>query len=203
MSDKIDLKDMQQRAHRLVNKDGLLEALIGLVFIFTGGSLSESAAVTPSISLFVIISNRIVEGIRERYTYPRIGYVCLPEEDGVDTGRGILTYVLAVMAVMVAVMWLLYGGVTGHRVYQWVPTGIGLMLVGAMTYMNSKTGDVTYAGYAAYGLISGLAFTWYNFPDSARGASIYMEFLGVSFIVFGAVKFILFRRNYPVVAVDE
>ena len=81
MIDKIDLKVMQQQANKLLTQDGLIEFLMGAILFVGSVSFSGTVAFTPFLSLYVIYMNRILEGFRKRFTYPRIGYVKLPDDD--------------------------------------------------------------------------------------------------------------------------
>lgn len=93
MADKIDLKKMEQRANRLLSQDGLTEMLLGAIFFVSSASISGRGSFVPFLPIYIIFMKNIVEGFRNRYTYPRIGYVKIPDEESKDVSKGILTFV--------------------------------------------------------------------------------------------------------------
>ena len=197
LSDDIDLKEMERRAYRAMQRDGITEMLVGLVLLVVGGTWGTGA--TGILPVFIILyMNKVLEYIKERVTYPRIGYAKLPEEDSVETGKGIFLFMASVMIVLGIGIVLFYGGLTSHLIYQWLPTFFGLMMLGAFTYMRGKTGDPIYLAYIAYSVLTGVVFSLYNFSDWKAGFTLYLVLLGATFMVVGAVRLALFVRRYPV-----
>jgi hypothetical protein len=142
---------------------------------------------------------KTLEYIKGRVTYPRVGYAKLPEEDSAETGKGILLFMVAVLIVLGIGVALFYGGLTYHLIYQWLPTFFGFMMLGAFTYMRGKTGDPIYLVYIAYSVLMGVAFSIINFGDLKAGFTLYLVLLGVSFLLVGGLRMVLFVRRYPVV----
>jgi len=197
LSDDIDLKEMERRAYRTMQRDGITEILLGLVLLVTGGTWGSGT--TGIFTVFIILYMRkALEYIKEKVTYPRIGYAKLPEEDSVETGKGILLFMVAVLIVMGIGIALFYGGLTSHLIYQWLPTFFGLMMLGAFTYMRGKTGDPIYLAYIAYSVLTGVAFSLIDFGDWKAGFTLYLVLLGATFILVGAVRMALFMSRYPV-----
>ena len=201
LSDEIDLKEMERRAYRAMERDGVTEILLGLVLLVTGGTWRTGT--TGILAVFMILYMRkTLEYIKERVTYPRVGYAKLPEE-GPEIGKGILLFMVAVLIVLGIGVALFYGGLTYHLIYQWLPTFFGLMMLGAFTYMRGKTGDPIYLAYIAYSVLAGVAFSLINFNDPLAGFTLYLVLLGATFILVGAVRMALFMRRYPVMKEGE
>ena len=59
MIDKIDLKEMEQQAHKLLSQDGLMELLMAAILFVSSASLSGKAVFAPFLSLYVIFMNKI------------------------------------------------------------------------------------------------------------------------------------------------
>jgi len=197
LSGEIDLKEMERRAYRAMQRDGVTEILVGLVLLVAGGTWRNGA--TGILAVFMILYMRkALEYIKERVTYPRIGYAKLPEEDSAETGKGILLFMVAVLVVMGIGIVIFYGGLTSHLIYQWLPTFFGLMMLGAFTYMRGKTGDPLYLAYIAYSVLTGVAFSLYDFSEWRVGFTLYLVLLGATFILVGAVRMALFMHRYPV-----
>jgi hypothetical protein len=145
----------------------------------------------------LLIVPKILEYAREKFTYPRIGYVKHFDESS-ETGKGTIFYVIASMLLIAILILIGYRKITGDLVYQWAPAFIGLTLLGAMLYLNGKSGDKTYLGYAGYAVLAGLGFSLYQFEPVISGIPFYLLFISLSMMIAGIIRFILFLKKYPV-----
>jgi len=198
MTEKIDLKEMKQRANKLLSQDGLMEFLLGAILFVSSASFSGTPVFTPFLGLYVIFLNKILEGFRKRFTYPRIGYVKLVDDDSKETGYGILTFVGTVGIVLGLFVYLAYGTISGSLIYRWLPMLIGTILFGAFQYTYSQTEDITYYIYILAVLGGGLAFSLKDFADPKLGSQLYLLSMSGMFIVAGGVRFLQFKKNYPI-----
>ena len=198
MDEKIDLRDIEQRAWRVYMEDGLVEIMIGVVLFLASGAFHTSSTVVFLV-FWPIFGQNIIEAIRKRYTYPRIGYVKLQSDDPKKTARGMFLYMVAVIAIMAVVLYLLFGSGTWapYLLYQWLPTFVGAMLVGAMTYTKSKSGDARYYAYALVAIAIGVAFSLHRFEPVKMGVTLYLLLLSGIMIVTGLARFVVFLRNHP------
>ena len=203
MSDKINLKEMEQNAYKLLNEDGLMELLMGAILFVVSSTFGGSSSFSSFLALYVIFIRQIVEGFRKRYTYPRIGYLRLPEDDAKQIGIGIFTYMGAVMLALVVFIYLLYGRFTGDLLYKWIPLLIGLIFFGGLQYHYSKSGDKLSLIYTAIAIGAGLVFSLLDFPEKLIGAQFYTLFMSAVFIVAGGLRFRKFRNDYPVLPSPE
>ena len=195
MKQQINLKEIEQRAFRDSNQDGLMEIMIGILLIGLGatfGSVLYVFAILVPIFLFP----RFIEVIRKRYTYPRIGYAKLPTDDPKKTAKGIFGYTVAVLALMV-ICFLLFGKVKDAAAYKkWSPALMGVLLVGGFLYAHGKSGNIRYIVFAVLAVVSGLLFSIMSF-ESYDGLIINFFVMGGMFIVTGSILFILFVHKYP------
>ena len=199
MDEKIDLKDIEQRAWRVYMEDGLVEIMIGLIFFLASGAFHTSSSVVVLALFPTIFGPNIIEAIRKRYTYPRIGYVKLQSDDPKKTAMGIFLYTVVVIAIMAVVLYLLFGSGTlaPYLLYQWLPTVVGAIFLGAMTYTKSKSGDARYYAYALVALAIGVAFSLHRFEPVKRGVTLYLLLLSGTITVTGLARFAMFLRNHP------
>jgi hypothetical protein len=196
LSNGIDMKEVERAAYRAQERDGVTEILLGILLLITGGTYRTG--ITSVIAIFFILWGRkLIDYIKERTTYPRIGYSKLPDE-GSEIGKGILLYMALVLILFSIGIVLVYGELT--YIYKWLPTFVGLIMLGAFTYMRGKTGDSIYLVYIAYSLLSGMVFSFYNFSEKLMGLTIYLVFLGISFMIIGGIRHVMFIRRYPVIA---
>ncbi len=203
MSDKIDLKRMEQKANRLLSQDGLMEMLLGAIFFASSASFSGSGSFVPFLPLYIIFMRKIVEAFRTRYTYPRIGYVKVPDEESSDVGKGILVFVGAVMLVFVLGIYFGPGGITFERMIKWLPVGIGLFLTGAFKYNIEKTGDRLNLLYIVVTVLGGVGFALMEFNPVKEGLQMYLLFISIFFILAGVTRFISFTRKHPALEVPS
>ena len=198
MDEKIDLKDIEQRAWKVYMQDGLVEIMIGVIFFLASGAFHTSSSVVFLV-FWPIFGQNIIEAIRKRYTYPRIGYVKLQSDDPKKTAGGIFLYMVAVFAIMVVVLYLLFGSGTWapYLLYQWLPTFVGAIFLGAMTYTKSKSGDARYYAYALVAIAIGVAFSLHRFEPVKMGVTLYLLLLSGILIVTGLARFVVFLRNHP------
>jgi len=195
MKQEINLKEIEQKAYRDSNQDGLMEIMIGILLTGLGatfGSILYVFAILIPIFLFP----RFIEVIRKRYTYPRIGYVKLPTDDPKKTAKGIFGYTAVVFALMV-ICFLLLGKVKDAAAYKkWSPALMGVLLVGGFLYAHGKSGNIRYKVFAVLAVVSGLLFSIMSF-ESYDGLIINFFVMGGMFIVTGSILFTLFVHKYP------
>ena len=137
--------------------------------------------------------------MRKRYTYPRTGYVKVQADDVKETARGIFLYMALVVAVIAVVLYIIFGsGVWPPYIfYQAAPTFVGAMILGAMIYTKSKSGDTRYHVYGLIALVSGIAFSIHRLAPVKNGIVLYLLFMGGVFLILGLVQFATFLRVHP------
>jgi hypothetical protein len=203
MSDKINLKEMEQRAYRLLNEDGLLELLMGVILFFASATFGGTSSFSIFLAFYVIFTRPMVEGFRKKYTYPRVGYLKFPEEDGKKIGIGIFTFMGAIMLVLVAFIYLIYGRFSGELLYKWIPLFIGLIFFGGLQYHYGKSGDKLALVYTAIAVGAGLVFSLQGFLEPLRNVQFYTLFLSLVFILAGILRFRKFTQDHPIQAIPE
>ncbi|MCW4013240.1 MAG: hypothetical protein NWF07_09660 [Candidatus Bathyarchaeota archaeon] len=203
MTDKINLQDMEKKAHKLLNEDGMMELLMGVILFVSSTSFTGTASFTPFLGVYVIFMRTIIEAYRKRITYPRIGYLKLPDEAAKDVGIGILMFIGVIMLALIVFISLIYGQVTGGLLFKWIPALIGLILFGGLYYNYERTGDRVNLVYIIISLLSGIVFSVIEHDNVKAGVVYHLLFLSGIFIVAGVVRLYNFTRRYPVISVDE
>ena len=203
MSDKINLKEMEQKAYKLMNEDGLMELLMGVILFVVSSTFGGTSSFSSFLALYVIFIRQIVEGFRKKYTYPRVGYLKFPEEDGKKLGIGIFTFMGAVMLVLVVFIYLIYGRFSGELLYKWLPLLIGLIFLGGLQYHYGRSGDKLALVYILIAVGAGLAFSIQDFLEPLRNTQFYALFLSLVFIVAGVLRFRKFTQDHPIQAIPE
>lgn len=194
---EVDLKEMEQRAYREYMQDGLTEILLGILLVGMGVFFAVKVALV-FIVLFILFAPRLLERLKRKYTYPRLGYVKLHEDPPKKTARGIFSYMLLVVVVMVVALFIIFGDISADLWYRWTPTFMGAMLTGAMIYVAGRSGNPQYYGIAVFGLVAGVGLSVYRFESMWTGLIVYLLFMGSCFFGLGLVRFVHFLREYPV-----
>jgi hypothetical protein len=199
MDEKINLEGIEQRAWRESMKDGLEMVMIGVVLLGASTTFFSSSAIIFTTIFPLIMAMPIIEAVRRRYTYPRTGYVKVQTDDAKLTVKGIFLYGVVVVAVIAVALYVIFGsGLWPPYVfYQVVPAFVGAMLMGAMIYTRSKSGDPRYHVYGLIALAGGIAFSIHRFAPVHNGITFYLLFIGGAFLIFGLVQFATFLREHP------
>jgi hypothetical protein len=197
MTTKIDLKQIEQKAYSGSTQDGLTEIMIGILLIVLGATFG-SALYIFAFLIPIFLFPRLMEAIRKRYTYPRIGYAKLPVDDPKNTAKGIFVYTAVVLALMV-ICFLLFGKVKDAAAYKkWSPAVTGVLFVGGFLYAHGKSGDFRYIIYIVLSVVFGLLFSIMNF-ESYNGLITNFFVMGGIFVATGFTLFTLFLRKYPAI----
>jgi len=195
MSVAIDLLKIEKKAYRDSQQDGLMEVMMGVILMTFGGFFYST--VFAFYILLIIFSGKIVEFVRRRYTYPRIGFVKFREENPKDALTGVFLFELAVIVIIFTLI-AISGDVKDYSLWvNWAPLFFGMILVGPFAHSSSKSGSVRYSGYAILSVILGLFFSLIEFGSGCTGLILYLVIIG-GFLVFGGLAiFIRFLRKYP------
>lgn len=209
LNEKIDLKEIERQTFYELMIDGITELLAGLVFIFVPILFFNPifVAFTPLIFLF---GPHIIDSIRERTTYPRLGRVELKTEvdsEDISVKRALLefsTLLLCSIIITFIVMFIVEGEIINFQLwYKWVPLLFGLIMFGPSLFLVEKTGQQRYYLFGIFTTIIGLFFSIIVFPDEKVGLFLYFVTLGALSIIIGIIKYISFIRKYPVIDIEE
>jgi len=193
---EVDLKAIEQKAYKESTQDGLTEIFVGILLIGMGIFFTMKVSLV-FIVLFAVFAPRLLERLKRKYTYPRMGFVKLYEDPPKKTWFGIFSYMLLVIVVMVIALFIIFSGISADLWYRWTPTFLGAMLTGALVYLAGKSGDPRYYGIALFGLVIGIALSIYRFESMWTGITVYLFFMGSCFIGLGSGRFVYFLHRYP------
>ena len=98
MNEKLDLDEIERKMYREANSDGIMELLLGVLLSFMAVTWARSYF-TVFLAFIPLYGNRVLEALKRKFTYPRIGYVEFKQEEE-SLGWGVLGYVLAVIAIV-------------------------------------------------------------------------------------------------------
>ncbi|MHA2252016.1 MAG: hypothetical protein ACXAD7_16755 [Candidatus Kariarchaeaceae archaeon] len=201
-----DLKKMEQLTYREYLRDGLMEIFVGLLFIVSPGLISNPAFMGLYVVLAVLIFPKVIERIRRKFTYTRLGYVKLKTDDDIKKNfLGTLAFVSMVAIITVLALLIISDEPSNHdNWYKMAPFFYGMILFGPSAFLVEKSGLQRFWYYWLLGLISGFVITYISLNNDSygkfEGFFWYLGFWGISLILLGFIVFLRFLKDYPVLA---
>ena len=198
MTQEINLKEIEKKAYRDSQQDGLMEVMMGLILMTFGGFFYST--VFAFYILLIVFSGKIVEFVRRRYTYPRIGFVKFHRENPKDALTGVFLFEFAVIVIIFTLI-SIFGDVKDYSQWvKWSPLFFGMILVGPFAHAASRSGSIRYTGYGILSVVLGVFFSLIEFGSGYTGLILYLVFIGAFLFLSGLVIFTLFLRKYPLPA---
>jgi hypothetical protein len=183
------------------NKDGIPLIAVGLFLIIV--SIFMAIEQLSLVGIFVIFIPIVTEGLRKRYTYPRIGFVKLPESNKGRLTRMWLVFGLLVLGLVVMLAFnanLIPSGikVNMHLFLMWFIAFVLLSLL-AVTYLRDK--NIIYLWFGAFILFFALA-VWLLKLHIDVIKYIILGF-GLVNLAWGLISLCSFIKKYPVLKDEE
>lgn len=197
MIDPAHLDDLERRAFRYDAQDGVMEFLVGVMFFFIARTVVDPhLAWAPALLVFPMRwASRF---FKQRFTYPRIGYVKLRGEEASDLGWGMLRYLAVVVLIMAAGLWV-FGDITSWSLWKrWLPGLMGAFCAGGFIYVAGKSGLWRHWLLVAISLGWGVACAVWHPGTFRLGLHRWALGLGAASLVMGVVTFLIFLRTHPV-----
>ena len=190
---------IEQESYRESMQDGLTEALLGLVFLALPLLLLESGFLPIFVIFYILFMPKIIEAFRKRYTYPRIGYVKLHEDEPPKLSLGVAMVVLLIFVIIIAVLYSVYIDLIDRSfIYRWLPAVFGFIMWGPSLYLKDRTGQNRYYLFGLLMSVTGITIGLANFSTVEIQGSLYMISWGLAFIILGLLRFLFFIHKYPV-----
>jgi hypothetical protein len=195
MEQEIDLKEIEQKAFRDSQQDGLLELVMGVCMVAISTRLF-SRFLVGMLAIPVILFGPLLVAMRKRFTYPRIGYVKLIPDKPKEVIRSIFLVTLIVIVVM-TIAFILFGDVRDFNLWmRWVPVWAGVVLAGMFSSFGSKSGCARFYFFALWSLISGFVLSILSFEAVETGTLLYFAVMRCVLIPWGLFTFIRFLKKY-------
>lgn len=192
-----DLKRIEQKAFRHTLQDGLVELTAGVYLVILAGFLQFTGGVVVALALFFLIGVPLVRHLKNRVTYPRIGYASFAQGDPGKLGLFMLGFLLLGLAAMVTVLVITGDISVARKWYRWMPIFIGIVLSGGFIGLAAISGLVRLWVYALFSVGLGVAWSIPRFEPRMENISFYLLSMGLFLIPWGLILFVLFLRRYP------
>ena len=204
MTTPIDLKEIEKRANYAAYQDGLMEIAMGLFLFFYGGALATDSVSVAIVFIIVTVffGKRSFERIKQRYIYPRIGYVKLPE-DPHATGKGIAIAAVIMVVALLGTMFLamaILGQDPGLEFFlsYIVPPASGFMLAIGPYWLGQTYGLVRGYVWAVLFVLGGIAMPLFSIASGYQAVGLLCTVMGLLTLTTGTIMFVRFIRRYPV-----
>ena len=200
MNATLDAKTIARNVWQDSMRDGLMEMLLGAYFLLTG--IVIYADLSALFIIFMAFFPALAKKMKERFTYPRIGYVKFPDQDN-NPGKRILAALLAAVIAGGMVVILAQEGEKTQTLYKWISLLPALIIVAAFSFTGQKTGFVHHYAMAAFALLAGVIVPFVDLPRKMDTIALYLFVAGSVFFVWGAAIFLHFLRTYPIRSEEE
>ena len=208
MSENFDLKDIEQKAFRDTMRDGLTELSAGLLFLLAPIMNFEPSFMIFFVVFYVIFLPHALENIRQKYTYPRVGYVKTRVSTADINLKALVALLFVIIIGSATVVFVMTDDIS--NIYNWVtifPFTLGLIMLAPSLYLVEKTGLKSYWLFGFSTSIFGLLFSYFTIlnppPSPYLGALVFSMLLGVGLMVVGIITFFRFIYSNPVIATQE
>jgi len=203
MENTLDLKSLRRQAYRYDLQDGLMEFLMGIMLFFVA-----RAIVSPHLGwlpAFLVFPMRwALKFFKEQFTYPRIGYVKMKDDqEPREFGLGVLRY-LAIVVFTIGGGLFVFGEVGSWQYWmKWMPAIMGGFCSGGFLYVAERSGFKRHYFLFLICIGWGIICSLMNTPTVYHGISRWALGLGLLNLVFGVVIFLNFLRTHPVRGPEE
>jgi len=200
MNAESDLDRLSNRARRETYRDGLLDIVIGVLLFIVALATGRPAFYWMYI-LIILLLGPGLQRLKARFTYPRIGYVKLPDE--VETPgqvrTGVLKWVLGVF-VLVALVLTLTGHVTDNLAWRRASPALGgLLFAGGFFYLFRLSGLRRHLFMTMASAAIGVLMVWPTVPGGYGNLRVWALLLSLLSLAIGADVLRRFIRDHPVV----
>ncbi len=198
MSNGFDVADVERRARTAGYQDGLIELFAAFVLL----SIALMWIVTPALigivaALIVLYGWRVVERVKQRVTYPRIGYFQERPDAPDTTARGMLTFLAISLGLMVGAV--VVSGDIGDA-SEWrraAPVMSGISLAGGFWYTADRSGFLRHRVVAVYSAATGVLLWLIATGESYEGVVWHLLGLAIPLGAIGTWGLVHFLRTHP------
>jgi hypothetical protein len=153
------------------------------------------------IVVTVLFGKRSFERIKQRYIYPRIGYVKLPQDPN-TTGKGIAIAAVIMVVVLLGIMFLsmaILGQDPGLAFFLTtiVPPASGFMLAIGPYWLGQTYGLVRGYVWAVLFVLGGIAMPLFGIASGYQAVGLLCTVMGLVTLATGTIMFLRFIHRFP------
>lgn len=199
MAENFDIGEVDRRARTAGYSDGLLEIFASVVLlVLASGWIANPGLVGILAAFAVLFGWKLVERVKARVTYPRIGYFRERSDEPGSSVRGMLLFIGGAFLLMVLVVFLAGGIGNATEWRRAAPLLSGLSLAGGFWYAGEQSGLVRYRLVAILSVALGVALWWSGSGSTYSGVVWHMLGLAIPLAGLGVWSLVQFIRTHPV-----
>ncbi len=193
MEKSLDPQQLAREVWRDSLQDGLYELSIGVGMLITALVLQTSLA--SLVIIIAIIAPPIIKKLKARITYPRTGYVNLPDE---SKKLGRIMILLLGFAVVVILVLVVFWNKTNEKlvIYKWFPLLPAILFQGGFIPTGIKSGLARYYVYAVVAMVLGIVCVIPNLPGRFGNLSLYLAGISLFLLPWGIILLLRFIKKY-------
>ena len=196
------MKAIERQVYRAAYQDGLLETFLG-GYLFIFGSLMVAKPGMASFSaLTIFVIRPLFTKVKNRYTYPRVGYVKLPQENesaGKEIGLTAILFIVILVASLI-VLSALMGNESGKEFwFRWFLPVLASILFSFGPLWMGRTYGLKRAYFIAVLIpLLGISMAITGIFTGYAAVGVICLTGGFLSLVSGVIMFSRFLRKYPV-----
>lgn len=208
---KSNVKDIQRRTIGYWFDDGLVDLFVGGIFLLlaiffalsgllqAGFLTALTVAVGQPLIILVgfLLGKKVIPILKERFIYPRTGYVAYRERSSVSRARRIVIALVS-GAVTSATLLLVLPNLGENLI--WLISGI--MIAAFMVFLSLRTGLIRYLVLAGIAILSGAIVSVIGITSPFQAALFYGLF-GIAWLIQGAVSLTGYLRKNSNTPIEE
>jgi hypothetical protein len=199
MSDRFDVASIEERARTAGYRDGLIELFAATVLVVIAIMWVASPGLVGIAAAFIVLYGwKVVERVKERLTYPRIGYFQERPEAPDTTARGMLIFMAFSFALMIIAV-VITGGISDAASWRRAaPIMSGISLAGGFWYMGDRSSFVRHKVIAVYSVVTGVLLWLVGTGESYETIVWHLLAVAAPLAALGTWGLVHFLRTHPV-----
>ena len=199
MTDGIDIGGIDRRARTAGYRDGLLEIFAAVVLLTIAFAWIANPGFVGILAAFIVLYGwKVVERVKQRVTYPRIGYYRERAEEPASTARGMLLFMGGALLLMVFAI-VTTGSISDPADWRRAaPLLSGISLAAGFWYAGDNSGLLRHRLVAAWAVAGGALFWLFGSGESYSGVVWHLLSLAAPLALLGVWGLLRFLRTHPV-----
>ena len=195
----MDIANLDRRARAAGYDDGLLELFAAVVLLLLAAGWSVAPGLVGLLAAVVAIYGwRVVERVKVRVTYPRIGYFQERTDEPRSSARGMLLFIGGALLLTALVVWLSGGFTDASAWRRAAPLASGITLAGGFWYAAERSQRPRHRIIAAWSMLSGIGLWLWGTGTSYVSVAWHLTGLAVPLAAIGVWALRRFLASHPV-----
>ena len=198
MTGNLNLKEVESKVYNSINQDGLSELAMGIVFLCIVAFIYVNVFLNEEVIMYIILPailiGPILQRMRKKYTYPRVGYADLTSQ---KRRTVLLIFLIAFFLLGIYFLINFKKLELSKDYFVYTPLFIGLFLSAAYIYRVVRYKTNRFIIYAVVTILSLIGTHLFPMREMLR-VLFMLTCLAIFLIPIGLITFFKFLRKFPV-----